>query len=171
MFKYHGYDKKLNVAVNLANNYELLNYVYGEILRSPKYDYSDAPNSYVASKYFEFMRLVDINVKVYFPFYRWSRAMGYFSALEPRKININGYMLNKMTYEQIVSLLYHESAHAWNESDTKYNVHHGDNSPIGKENTMMYSINRYVYEFFNYDYKFKTQKPWYLRILDFFKWW
>lgn len=171
MFKYDGNDIKLISAVARANNYELLNYVYGEILRAPKYDYSDAPNTYVAKKYYEFMRACDITIKVYYPKNRWSSAMGYFSESNPRVININGYKLKSLDLERLVSLFYHESAHAWNATDEKYNVHHGSNNPTGKENTMMYSINRYVYKFLNYEYKPKTYRPWYVRVFIFLKWW
>jgi hypothetical protein len=166
MFNYTGDNEKVRKAVVLANDYELLNHVYGEILRAPQYDYSNAPNTYVAAKYFEFMRIVDINIKIYYPRWKWSKAMGYFSPADSRSININGYMLNIMTLEQIVSLFYHESAHSWDYTDSKYHVHHGDNSPAGKQNTMMYSINRYVYEFFNYEYKPKTFVPWYKKLYN-----
>lgn len=171
MFVYNGNKAQLNLATSMANSYELLNYVYGEILRAPKYDYSDAPNTYVAKKYYEFMRTCDITVKVYYPKNRWSSAMGYFSESNPRVININGYKLKSLDLERLVSLFYHESAHAWNATDEKYNVHHGSNNPIGKENTMMYSINRYVYNFFNYEYKRQVYVPWYKKIISFLKWW
>lgn len=171
MFKYDGENIKLISAVARANNYELLNYVYGEILRAPKYDYSDAPNTYIAKKWYEYMRTVDINVKVYYPKYRFSKAKGYFTPQRPRDINVNGYKINSMSHEMLISLFYHESGHSWNESDSKYNVHHGNNNPGGKQNTMMYSINRYVYKFLNYEYKPKTYTPWYKKILIFLKWW
>ncbi len=172
MFKYDGNSLKLNSAVALANDYELLNYVYGQIKSANKYDYSDAPVTYIAKKYYEFMRMCDITVKVYYPKYRWSKAMGYYSPANPRVININGYKLASIDLEQLVSLFYHESGHAWNASDEKYSVGHGDNNKRGKENTMMYSINRYVYEYFNYEkpsviYK----KPWYIRLFNKLKWW
>jgi hypothetical protein len=171
MFVYSGDNKNIRLAVSVANKYDLLNYVYGEILRAPKYDYSNAPNTYIAKKWYEFMRTVDINVKVYYPKYRWSKAMGYFTPLRPRDINVNGYKINSMSQEMLISLFYHESGHSWNESDNKYNVHHGDNNKAGKKNTMMYSINRYVYKFFDYEYKPKTYKPWYKIIFSFLKWW
>ena len=171
MFKYEGDNQKLKDAVKMANNYELLNHIYTKILTSPQYDYSDAPNTYIAKKYFEFMRLIDIHINVYYPKWRFTKAMGYFSPSNPRDININGYMLNSMKLEQLVSLFYHESAHSWDHSDKNYSVHHGDNSSVGKENTMMYSINRYVYDFFSYEYKYKTYIPWYKKLINLIKWW
>lgn len=173
MFKYDGLDLKIHTAVDMANKYELLNYVYGEILRAPQYDMSDAPNTYIAKKWYEFMRLTDITVKVYYPKWRYSKAFGYFSPSNPRVININGYKLRRnINKYMMVSLFYHESGHAWNASDDKYNVHHEDNNSKGKENTMMYSVNRYVYNF--YDYKYIPNKyyvPWYKKIFNFIKWW
>lgn len=171
MFRYLGDNKKLKEAAALANDYEILDHIRNEIAQAPKYDYSDVDNHYIAKEYFKYMRIVWLNIKVYYPKYRWSKAMGYFSPNEPTVININGYMIDKMQLEQLVSLFYHESAHSWNESDASCNVHHGNNSAIGKENTMMYSINRYVYEFYNYEYNYVTYTPWYKRIINFLKWW
>lgn len=176
MFRYDGDNVKLNSAVALANDYELLNYVYEQIKSANRYDYSDAPVTYIAKKYYEFMRICAITVKVYYPKYRWSKAMGYYSAANPRVININGYKLTSIDLEQLVSLFYHESCHAWNASDDKYSVHHGiggnANNPKGKEKSMMYSVNRYVYEYFNYKKPSVSYKlPWYKVLFNKLKWW
>ena len=172
MFKTNENSVKINTAIALANDFELLNYIYEKIKSTSSYDMSNAPTSYIAKEYYKFMRTCDITVKVYYPRYRWSKAMGYFSESNPRAININGYKLDSIDLEQLVSLFYHESCHAWNASDENYSVHHGDNSPIGKENTFMYSVNRYVYEFFNYEKPVVSYKiPLYKRIFNFLKWW
>ena len=171
MFKYSGNSVKLNSAVALANDYELLNHVYSRILESPKYDMTDAPSTYIAKKYYEFMRICDIEVVVYYPKYRFSKAYGYFSSDFPRRININGYKLASMDLEKLVSLFFHESGHSWDSSDGKYKVNHGNNKPKGKENTFQFSLNKYVYEFYNYEYVRTTYTPWYKKIIKFLKFW
>lgn len=171
MFKYNGDIEKIKKAVELANDYELLNHVYNSILEAPKYDMSEAPSTYIAKKYFEFMRIADIEIKTYYPKWRFSRAYGYFSELNPRQINVNGYKIASMDLEMLVSLFYHESGHSWDSSDRKYSVNHGNNNPGGKENTFQYSLNRYVYEFYNYEYK-RSYKPSFLsRVISFLVFW
>jgi hypothetical protein len=172
MFKYDGNNEKLIKACKLANDKDLANHIYKNILEAPNYDYSNAPNTYIAKKFNDFYRESIVTIKVYYPKYRWSKAMGYYSPSNPRVININGYKIKSMSIEQLVSLKWHEKSHAWNASDEKYNVGHGSNDKRGKENTMMYSVNRYVYEYFNYEkpsviYK----KPWYIRLFNKIKWW
>lgn len=170
MFKYDGEDLKLHNAVDLANNIELMNYVKTRILSSPNYDYSDTTNNYIAIRWCEYLRFVKLNIVVYYPKYRWSKSYGYFTPDRPTDININGYKIEEMTTQMLVSLFYHESGHSWNESDPDVHVHHGNNNSTGKENTFMYSMNRYVYKFFNYEYK-PNKLPWYKKLFNFLKWW
>jgi hypothetical protein len=171
MFKFNGVNNKITMAISLANDYELLNYVYSRILESPQYDMSTAPSTYIAKKYYDFMRIADIEVKIYYPRWRYSKALGYFSSSNPRVININGYKISSMDEEELVSLFYHESGHSWDHSDEKYQVNHGSNNPSGKENTFQYSLNKYVYEFYNYERKAKYKHSFLSRVINFLVFW
>lgn len=171
MFRYNGVNKKISKAVKISNDYELLNYIRDQIKQSSGYDMSDAPTSYIAKNYYAFMRKYDITVKVYYPKWRFSKAYGYFSSSNPRVININGYKFPSMDLEMLVSLFFHESGHVWDALQEMYSVNHGSNSPTGKENTFQYSLNRYVYEYFNYEKKVSTFTPWYYRLLNRIKRW
>lgn len=169
MFRYNGDNEKIKMAVNVANDYELLNHIYSEILHSNGYDMTVAPATYIANKYYEFMRLCDIEIEVYYPRYRWSKAIGYFTPSKPRTIHINGY--KDLSIESMVSNFYHESGHSFDASVENYSISHGDNSPTGKENTFQYSLNRYVYEFLNYEPVKIVKASLISRIINFLKWW
>ena len=78
-------------------------------------------------------------------------------------------MAKHWTTATMISLFYHESGHSWDNQEQAFKVHHGSNSPVGKENTFQYSLNRYVYEYL--DYKKEPRKRWYRRLLNaVFRW-
>ena len=79
------------------------------------------------------------------------KGYGVFTASEPNSIYINGYKFFRLDKPQKIALLFHEAGHAMDVSDGSFSYHHGDNNPGGKENTFQYSLNRFVYAF--YDYK------------------
>lgn len=149
MFKYNGDNVKIKQAVKIANDTGLIDYICAQIAIHDMYDYSNVTSKYISQSLKEFIFSSDIVIRVYYPTWKYTKAIGYYSSAKPNVININGY--KNLDIEQMVSNFHHENCHAWNNLNPVANVHHNGNSSIGKENTLHYSVNRYVYEYLNYN--------------------
>lgn len=160
MFIYKGSYSKIMMAIEMANSPSLFRSVLSKIASANNYDMSNCGPDEISHLYGKFMEVNNIEVLTYFN--RFTRAMGFFSPQNPKAININ--MAKYWGVEQMVSLFYHESGHVWDMFCSDYNVNHGSNSPIGKDNTFQYSLNRYVYEYL--DYKREPRKSFTRRLLN-----
>lgn len=149
MFGYNGDNEKIKNAVKIANDIGLIGYICEQIMSHGMYDYSNVTSEYISQSLKEFIFTSAIEIRVYYPKWKYSKAIGYYSSSEPNIININGYKV--LDIEQMVSNFHHENCHAWNDWNPITNVHHNGNSSVGKENTLHYSVNRYVYEYLNYE--------------------
>lgn len=161
MFVYEGDNKKVKEAVAAANNKKLVNYVSTAIRGVDKFDMCDALPVYLAPYFKSFLMTNDVEVEVYYPRWRFSKAYGYFSRSKPKTIHINGYKLKSMPLYRVVSLMCHEAGHMMDHFDAQYSYGHGDNSPKGKENTFQYSLNRFVNAFYGVYPKPKRRRRWY----------
>ena len=167
MFIYIGSNKKVKTACKLANEIVLHSAEFKEhIINKDSYDMtepSDLKADIVHQSMCNLLYERDVIVKVYYPWYRFSKALGYFSKDRPFDINLNGYKLKRST-GSIVSTLVHELVHMCDNLDNDHYYGHGDNSKKGKENTMPYYIGyaagRYldvnIDKAENYTYKKKT---------------
>jgi len=143
MFKYIGTNKKLHKVVNMANDPDLSLSVFNDIKKCSSFDMCDCTGHHISTQYADFLLSNDIHINIYYPKWRWSKAIGYFSKNNPLQINFNGYKINSMDEHNLVSLAYHESGHAWDYFSECY-CHHGDNKSAGKECTFQYSLNHFV---------------------------
>ena len=170
MFKTNETNILVNEAVKDANDVALRSYVIGRISGDNRYDMCNCDNFKLAIDFRNQFESRNVYVKIYYPKWRYSKAIGYFNASIPDEINVNGYKLNSMKKWQLVSNFYHEFAHSIMEFSS-CDCHHGSNSSVGKENTFQYSINRYVKDFYRVEDTIVYRKSWFRRILDKLKWW
>lgn len=112
-----------------------------------------------------------ITVKFYRPMNPWSKAYGYYSASDPYSIHVNERKMNRTTASFIATFI-HEWFHMLDMLDTMHNFGHGDNSSVGKDNTVPYwagvqASKMYGDEQTVEDYPKVTRSSWYVR---FIKW-
>ncbi len=94
---------------------------------------------------------INVYVKVYYPKWRWSSALGYFSEYkrlwykpwkfiktDKKIIHLNGYKLDRAV-PSLVGTLAHELVHVA-DSLSSYSFGHGNNKPEGKQNTAPYWV-------------------------------
>ena len=141
MFKLVGRNtsKKVSEAIQVANSSAYKVKLKNNLNLIKSYDMSTAKPDYIHRKIFAVLENDDIYVKIYYPRWKYSKAIGYFSPSNPRDINMNGYKLNR-SKSQIVGTLYHELVHMADNVDMIKSYGHGDNSPKGKSNTAPYLI-------------------------------
>ena len=169
MFKYEGSNLKIKKAVDIANDKKLINFVITMIKEAQYYDMSNMQPTKLAAEAEHMLNNNQMKVELYYPKWKYSKALGYFSASNPDIVNVNGYKVNSLDEIELISMLYHEYCHYIDSNlPLDYYANHGSNSPIGKDYTFQYSVNRYVYEYFNYEReKPKVRLLWYKRLLNF----
>lgn len=151
----------LERTISMANDVNLINSVAEKIINTDKFDMCDCSPPMLSIAYKEQFKSRQVAVRIYYPSWRWSKALGYFDKSQPDVININGYKIQSLYSWQLVSLMHHEFCHSIMQFSS-CNCHHGSNNPNGKENTFQYSVNRFVREFYNI--KPRKYVPWYKRL-------
>lgn len=139
MFKYNGNNEKLKKAVKESNSADFFDKVFESIDDADQFDMTEAINEYIAYRLGCFLEENDITVEVYYPKWRWSKAIGYFTKSKPTTIHVNGYKLNR-SVASMIGNFYHELTHMVSADDDFYSFDHGSNDPTGKENTAPYAI-------------------------------
>lgn len=141
MINYNGKIKRISRAVDVCNMLLTDKRSYQSIINVKNYDMATCGSGWIA----HFIKLAfesgQIQVKVYYPKWRWSKAIGYYTSVRPNDININGYMIKNRTVEQYVETIIHELTHLA-DGQTVESFGHGNNSPIGKENTAPWKIGK-----------------------------
>jgi hypothetical protein len=171
MFKYKGNNLKIKKAVAEANSEDVTMLLINDICDADQFDMTDATNEHIAISIQKFLIENDIFINVYYPKWKWSKAIGYFSINNPTTININGYKLNR-SIASFVGNFYHELTHMVSANDNIYSYDHGSNDPTGKENTAPYAIGDIAYWLAGEEHRtetpeYKTYIPWYKRLLNF----
>jgi hypothetical protein len=157
-------NESLRIAIVNANSKIYWDCLYEEILLKESFDMSTLPPIMVYEDIRAFWEENDINVKVYYPKWRWSKALGYFSPARPNDININGYKLNR-TVSSFVATLFHELVHMADNANKIHSYGHGGNDPSGKQNTSPYWIGNVFNNFNDTEMKtYRSVKPWYKRL-------
>tara|TARA_R110002096_G_scaffold232683_3_gene422608 strand:+ start:181 stop:696 length:516 start_codon:yes stop_codon:yes gene_type:complete len=171
MFKYTGNIEKIKDAVEMANYKTLCADIVEDVKDSVDYDMSNVNTEYLSAEILMRFDADIMNVEIYYPRYRYSSAMGYYSKSKPNTIHINGYKINSIHIYELVSLLWHEFCHYVDyKLPDGYYANHGSNSSKGKAYTFQYSVNRYVYSYFDYKKETNTYYiPWYKKVLRWFK--
>lgn len=142
MFIYIGNNPTLKYAVTLANELMESQRLADAVNEIEKFDMTEPPEHVSGFKVWKLAKQThdkhSVYVKIYYPWWRFSKAYGYFTPKRPFDINLNGYKLNRSP-QSFVGTLVHELIHMADNLSPLY-FGHGDNSPIGKENTAPYSI-------------------------------
>jgi len=175
MLIYNGTDASMMSAVNSVNSDTIKDYIFDAISSRVKFDMSTASNMHIADELESFINSVTIEVIIYYPRWRWSKAIGYFSPSTPTKIFINGY--KRLTIADYIGVMYHEIVHMCDYFDDKHSYGHGNNSPTGKQNTAPYAIGNIAKSFLDGkpDYNDTGSGEliyyisWWQRILNFFR--
>lgn len=139
MFIYDGDNTTVKLAVKYANSNDYWSILKEEVYTKDYFDMSTLNPIQVFDSVYSFYNQNAINVKVYYPKWRWSRAIGYFTPSRPLDINLNGYRLNR-SVNSIIGTLFHELTHMADNNDTNNSYGHGSNNPSGKANTAPYFI-------------------------------
>jgi len=172
MFKVSGKYKneKVEAAINIANSDVFKQVLVKKLREVSSYDMTDAKPDYIHRKLWALLNNENVNVIIYYPRNRWSKALAYFTSSKPNDININGYMLNR-SVNSIVGTFYHEVTHLVDNRDMIYDYGHADNSSNGKGETAPYKIGtlaKQASEVVNYKSDpVVIKKPWYKRL---FRW-
>jgi hypothetical protein len=172
MFKYEGSNLKIKKAVEISNDQELFENLYECIEDAENLDMTNASGNHIAQSMREFIKENDISINVYYPKWKWSKAIGYFSVNNPTTININGYKLNR-SIASFIGNFYHELTHMVSAHDNFYSYDHGSNNPTGKQNTAPYFVGRNAKCLVSINYEEKKEieievhTPWYKRLLNF----
>jgi hypothetical protein len=168
VFKYNGNIEKIQIAISSANSDKIRSHIINLIAKQEKFDMCDCDSIDLAEKFDIFLHNISIEVEVYYPFNRFTSAIGYFTPEKPKTIHVNGYKLKSMTVRNLVSNFFHEAGHVFDNLSSCH-CHHGSNSSSGKQNTFQYSLNRFVDSFFgeNSYIQQPTRLPWYKRLIRF----
>lgn len=144
MFVYIGNNETLKYSVKLAN--DLLNEsktFKTKITEIESFDMTDpdeVSGQMVWDELIDVHKKYKVQIKIYYPLWRFSKAYGYFTTSRPFDINLNGYKLNRSP-QSFVATLVHELVHMSDNLSPHY-YGHGDNSPVDKEMTAPYLIGR-----------------------------
>ena len=176
MFVYNGDNETVKKAVKYANSETLINYILLEIENKTSFDMSTAEPAYISDELKKLLKFVTIEIELYKPVYRWSKAIGYFTPEKPKTIHFNVY---KLTYDisLLVGNFYHEAIHILDNFDNKHSYGHGSNNPSGKGNTAPYFIGsiarNYILGFEDFNNKdngaIEYYIPWYKRLINYFR--
>lgn len=126
-------------AIKKANNIQET--MLKKIVQEPQFYMSNTPSSVIATKINLFIEADEqMEVHIYYPRWRWSKAIGYYDPRYPRNIYLNGYKLGR-TQGSIVATLWHELVHAVDDIYKDLSFGHGNNTwTPEKEESAPYKI-------------------------------
>jgi hypothetical protein len=127
----------LNLAIERASYIISSDEFYDVIVAKEKFDMATCNGSHIVNQMRGFN--VAVNVKVYFPKFYFSRALGFYDRRKPLDINLNSRKLNR-SVNSLTNTLVHEWVHMVDFWDKKHSYGHGDNKRLGKENTAPYFL-------------------------------
>tara|TARA_R110000868_G_C10972548_1_gene770456 strand:+ start:34171 stop:34713 length:543 start_codon:yes stop_codon:yes gene_type:complete len=177
MFYYNGNNFKIQKCVELANTLVRNEESIYTVVKNKSFDMSTATGKHIAQQLKDsLVNEKTIEIVIYKPFYRWSKALGYFDRTQPNKIFLNYYRLNRAP-SSIVATIIHEWVHFVDGNDDQHSFGHGDNNRLGKENTAPYFIGNLASKLIsgNSNYNntenqaIKTYTPFYKKVFRFFK--
>ncbi|HEX5149924.1 MAG TPA: hypothetical protein VFW07_00670 [Parafilimonas sp.] len=133
--------KAIDFTNNLLNDDEF----YHRIKEKNSFDLSTATPEQVA----DLLRasVLIFNVEFFYPNFlnfKYRKTFAYTDGNYPNRLFLNYKKLNRSS-ESITATIIHESIHAVDNNETQYTFGHGNNSPIGKENTAPYWIGNLAY--------------------------
>jgi len=142
MIEYFGDNLTILKAVSITNDILLMNNFHMDIENHKPFDNCDVTNRKIASILISSRNYGEVIVVIYRPWWRWSKAVAYFSKKKPNQININRYKIPHRSINDYIETLVHEYVHLIDNKYLQFDFGHGDNSSNGKQNTAPYSIGR-----------------------------
>lgn len=136
-------NNNIKKAVEISNQLYKESVIKNLIKNHPKFDFTNQTSVSIAEIVQSFWALNDFQVKTYRPWWRWSKAVA--STSGSREFSFNVYKLSSYVPD-LVATIVHESIHAANfhvnpHMNPKMAIFgHGDNSPVGKRNSVPYWI-------------------------------
>jgi len=140
MFNYHGNNYTVAAAANNANRLYQVDAFY-EHIANKTFDNTKCSGD-VIEALFRTHNTDQVKVVVYRPWWRWSKAIAYYSPKKPNQVNLNLYKIRRMNKHQICGTLMHEVTHLIDGKYWNLSFGHGNNSSVGKQNTAPYWIGR-----------------------------
>ncbi len=128
----------------LLNNVDFFN----EISNHPSFDLSTASPKIIA----DLMKHsnLEFKIEIFYPnvllvLFKYRKTFAYTDGQFPNTLFLNFKKLNREV-ESIAATIIHESIHALDDAEDTYTFGHGNNSPIGKDNTAPYWIGNLAYK-------------------------
>jgi Zn-dependent peptidase ImmA (M78 family) len=127
MFNYHGKIENVTVAATQANSMLFNGLFYAELRGCKDFVHSNIDN-FAVIDLINKHKMDDIAIEVYKPWYRWSKAIAYFSSDKPYTINLNYYRIRNMNKFSITGTLMHELVHLVDNKYHQYSFGHKTNN-------------------------------------------
>lgn len=133
-------------AVDQSNDLFASEDFYNIIRQKDKFDLSTATPQQVAN----ILKASSLafTVELFYPnflTFRYRKTLAYTDSRYPNRLFLNFKKLNRSS-ESIAATVIHESIHAVDDSEEQYTFGHGNNSPVGKDNTAPYWIGNLAYK-------------------------
>ena len=121
---------------------------FADIAQHPSFDLSTAPPAEVARILQD--STLTFRVEMFYPgifgrLGKYRKTLAYTDSRYPNTLFLNVKKLNRSA-ESIAATIIHEGVHAADDAETQYTFGHGNNSPVGKDNTAPYWIGNHAYE-------------------------
>lgn len=133
-------------AVDKSNSLLKDGAFFEAIANHPKFDLSTASPDIISRLIRE--SDLEFRVEIFYPnlfqFIRYRKTFAFTDHRFPNTLFLNHKKLNREV-EDIAATIIHESVHALDDSNASYTFGHGNNSPVGKENTAPYWIGNLTY--------------------------
>jgi hypothetical protein len=133
-------------AVEQANSLLSNEQFYNRIEQKDKFDLSTATPAQVANS-IESSNLT-FHVEIFYPNFlnfKYRKTLAYTDGRFPNRLFLNFKKLDRST-ESIAATIIHETIHAVDDAEHLYTFGHGNNSPVGKENTAPYWIGNLAHQ-------------------------
>lgn len=149
---FNGKNDKINECVKFINelfedkNSEYISF-WQEVESAPQFDYSTISSTAISEQLQNCNS--SVTIRLYKPWWRFSKANAYVSGKYPNTLFLNKRKLYR-NHESIVNTIFHECVHIadYGDNDEKVTFGHGNNSSKGKENTAPYWIGKLAGQYF-----------------------
>lgn len=137
--KYSGARPQIIECVSFVN--ELLgdDQFWSQIKQIPKFDYTELAPLEIVDRIS--MCSTEVRIRTYRPKWILSRANAYVTRKYPNTLFLNRWKLDR-PIGALINTIVHECVHIadYGDDDSKVTFGHGDNSPVGKEDSAPYKI-------------------------------
>jgi hypothetical protein len=145
---FEGSNPKVSECVEFINEIFDIDEFWEDVLSVKQFEYTELTTVDIINR----IRSCDsdVTIKLYRPFYRWSKANAYVTGKYPNTLFLNKRKLWR-NHSSIVNTIFHECVHIsdYGDDDSRITFGHGDNSSKGKENSAPYWIGELAGRYFS----------------------